>query len=89
MNACATPITNVDVPTNIFGNQLAATGDAYAGFYTYVDFGLGPGQNYREYARNQLLSPMEVGQTYLIQMQVSLSDNSYYATNSLVPILVP
>ena len=83
MNACATPITNVDVPTNIFGNQLAATGDAYAGFYTYVDFGLGPGQNYREYARNQLLSPMEVGQTYLIQMQVSLSDNSYYATNSL------
>ena len=83
MNACATEFSNVDVPTNIFGSQLAATGNGYAGFYTYVDFGTGPGQNYREYARTQLSSPLEVGETYLIQMQVTLADNSFYATNSL------
>lgn len=83
MNACAVDFSNIDVPNNIFGSQLAATGNGYGGFYTYVDFGTGPGQNYREYARTQLSAPLEIGETYLIQMQVSLADNSYYATTSL------
>jgi hypothetical protein len=83
MNACATPSSQVDVPTNIFGSQLAASGDGYAGFYTYVDFGSGPGENYREYLRSQLVTPMEVGQTYLVKMKISLADNSFYATNNL------
>ena len=78
-HSCSPMLSNASVPTNIFGMEPAATGDAYVGIYTYL-----PNTgDYREYATSQLTSPLVAGQTYDVSFKYSLSDNSMLATDNL------
>jgi hypothetical protein len=57
------------VPTNIFGHQLAASGNSYSGFISYYS-----GQtNLREFPACQLSSPLNIGERYYISFKVALS----------------
>jgi len=67
----------VGVPGNMFGNQLAVTGQAYAGFHAR------PTNLYREYVETPLSSPLVAGQTYLISFYVSLADQSQWAVDKI------
>lgn len=60
------------------GSQLPHSGNIYAGFYTYVN-----GNNWREYLQVQLASPMVVGIPYVVQLYVSLGEESQIATNNI------
>jgi len=61
-NVCNNLTTGwVGVPQNVWGNQLPITGDGYSALYT---FALDVDPNAREYIAAQLISPLEVGQTY-------------------------
>ena len=68
-NACASAsaIPPVSVPHNIWGDQIAHTGNAYAGF---VAFQLGS-TNSREYVGTQLNQTLIIGQKYFISFWVS------------------
>jgi len=57
------------VPVNIFGHQLAASGDAYAGFLSYST--LAP--NLREFPACNLSTPLNVGTKYFISFKIALS----------------
>lgn len=76
-NVCAT-VPNIDIPSNSFGNQPPFAGNAYAGFLLFY----GALANYREYLETQLTSPMIAGQTYNIELKVSLADNSLFSSPS-------
>ena len=61
-NACATPGSQVDVPSNLFSDdQPAHTGDAYGGFWTTTN------GDYREYVQAQLDEPLIAGECYYVQ----------------------
>ncbi len=64
------------VPVNIFGSQLARTGQGYIGFVTH--FGSG---NFREYLQVQLTSPLTAGTSYTATAYLTLSDGSGWATD--------
>ena len=67
-NAC--DITGfVDVPSNNFGNQLAHSGDGYAGFFVRSQT-----TDYFEYIQAPLTQPLEGGVTYHVSFYVSLAD---------------
>ena len=67
-----------DVPGNLFGSQLARTGNGYIG--GYIGYRLAPNENYREYLEVQLSSPLVAGQTYLVEAYLSMPDNvGWYA----------
>lgn len=72
-NACGGP--GFSIPSNAFGYQNAASGNAYAGFGNYMSEALYPG-NYREYIGGTLSSPLLVAVKYYISFKVSLSLNS-------------
>jgi hypothetical protein len=57
------------VPTNICGYQMAASGNAYAGFITYYSGGI----NEREFPACTLLSPLSIGTKYYVSFKVALS----------------
>lgn len=61
--------TDVGVPDNIQGSQLAHTGNGYTGFYTRES------SIWREYVQAPLLSPCIAGITYHVSFYVSLADN--------------
>ncbi len=75
-NTCNTGPT-VGVPTNVFGSQSAASGNAYIGLVDYYN-----GSAYREHIQNSI-PPLQVGSTYEVSMSVSLADNSLYGSNGL------
>jgi OmpA-OmpF porin, OOP family len=67
-NACNNNINgNLGVPQNNAGYQEPIIGNAYAGIYTYSNYG----QNVREYAATALQSPLIVGQSYYVMFYVS------------------
>ncbi len=68
-NACAPSniIAPVSVPHNIWGDQLAHTGNAYVGFATYS----AGTTNSREYIATQLIQPLAIGQKYFLSFYVS------------------
>ncbi|MBK9106284.1 MAG: gliding motility-associated C-terminal domain-containing protein [Saprospiraceae bacterium] len=67
-NAC--DITGfVDVPSNNFGNQLAHSGDGYAGFFVRSQT-----TDYFEYIQAPLIQPLEGGVTYHVSFYISLAD---------------
>lgn len=70
-NSCVP--TSVGVPGNIFGNQAARTGNAYAG--GFVGYLINPYQNYREYLQCQLTAPLVAGSTYRVEAYISLPEN--------------
>jgi len=63
------------VPSNSFGNELAKTGLAYAGFYT---FNKAQGDNGREYIQVKLNDTLEWGKKYF----VSNSSANYHITET-------
>jgi hypothetical protein len=71
-NSCApnTPGNSVSVPHNDLGYQIAANGNAYCGFYSYVHVSL----NQREYIGRQMTIPLIVGQKYFASIKVSLAN---------------
>lgn len=66
-NACAVG-SNVWVPDNLFGSQLARTGVGYAGFYTRES------SIWREYVQVPLTEPCVAGFTYVVSFYVSRAD---------------
>jgi hypothetical protein len=68
-NACApsTNIVPVSAPHNIWGDQLAHTGNAYAGFIAYKT----GAANAREFIATQLNQPLVSGQKYFLSFWVS------------------
>ena len=60
------------------GPQAPHSGNIFAGFYTQVG-----GSTWREYLQVQLTSPMVVGIPYVVQLYVSLGDESQNATNNI------
>jgi hypothetical protein len=67
------------VPMNEYGSEVAHSGQAYAGIYTFqIVFSLGA---IRDYLRTQLTSPLEAGESYTISFYYSLSDYSQFASS--------
>lgn len=81
-NTCATPQSQLDVPSNFAGKQDPRTGNAYAGFYASQDFQQ-PRLEYREYMQVTMDSFLVAGGVYTFEMYVSLGDNSNYASNKI------
>lgn len=75
-NACDTG-SNASVPVNSFGNTLARTGNAYAGFISMIEI------DSREYIQTQLTSHLLSGHNYGVTFYVSFSDVSKYASNTM------
>lgn len=62
------------------GTQNPRTGNAYVNLVTYGNGGCTP---YREYVQGTLSSPLVVGQTYKVEMYVTLADYSNKGTNNI------
>lgn len=80
-NSCASQGL-MSVPQNVYGDQMALTGSAYAGILTYD----GPNDpNYREYLGVELNETLIIGTKYFISYYVSRAGNFCvgYATNNL------
>ncbi len=70
-NECAED-TEVWIPDNMYGNQVAASGEGYVGIMVY-----GEGEK-REYISNPLVEAMEEGASYCVEFKVSLADVPLY-----------
>lgn len=70
-NACASSSVSVpiSVPHNIWGDQLAHTGNSYAAFIAYAS----AGSLTREFIATQLNQTLVIGQTYFLSFWVSSS----------------
>lgn len=79
-NTCGVPV--VSVPNNYFGRQMANSGEAYAGLFTYwknTDT-ISPQADYREYISVRLTDALLPGNTYYLSYYISRADNMHYAT---------
>lgn len=65
MNSCGTP----GVPSNIFGYQQAASGNAYVGGYNNVN----ASNAYKEYVTRSI-TPLQIGAAYEVSISVSLAN---------------
>lgn len=68
------------VPSNVFGEQTAQDGVAYAGLVTYSTGGK---RNYREYLQTKLKRPLGTGEMVCIEMYVSAADYTSFVTDGL------
>lgn len=82
LNSCSSSIY-ADVPTNYFGYQQAATGQAYIGGLMYGSFSTIYVADLREFFYVQLTTPLNIGTTYYVAFKVSLADNSGFAVNNI------
>lgn len=82
LHGCSTGIYS-DTPTNYFGYQVAAQGQAYGGALFYGSFLSSYLADTREHFYVTLSSPLVVGQTYYVQFKANLCDNSPFAVNRL------
>jgi OOP family OmpA-OmpF porin len=79
----------VKVPVNYMGSQNPSTGENYVGIVAFYGDEAGvlrdkPGyQSYTEYLQVELTQPLIAGNTYNINLKVSLADNSAYAVSGL------
>jgi hypothetical protein len=71
------------VPSNVFGNQYAFDGVAYAHFVSYAYFQMNFGTNVREMVWLELPDSLKSGQGYLFRFKISLADSAMYATNKI------
>lgn len=65
------------VPENIFGEQPALEGQAYAGIVTYAN----SKKNYREYLQQKLSRPLGNGELICVEFWVSCADKSLFVTD--------
>jgi hypothetical protein len=75
LNACNFGLNSV--PDNLLGSQPAASGNGYAGIYTFNE-----NTHWQEYLWSSL-APLEVGASYKVSIKVSLADESKFATKGL------
>ena len=88
-NICSSETNGLSVPSNLWGNQFAMSGNAYAGIYVFnstlppfpPEFTTAP--NGREYISVRLIHGLELGKRYFVRFFVSLADVSGYAVSSL------
>ena len=72
-NACSQA---VGVPNNVFGSELASTGEAYAGLVTFTN----GKKNYREYLCSKLTRTLVAGELICVEVNISSADLcSYYS----------
>lgn len=76
-NTCANQAL-IDAPQNFYGNQTAATGNAYAGIALF-----GAPVNNREYLYINLNQTLEAGRTYCVKFKASHADSSQLLTANL------
>jgi len=77
LNSCNTD--KYGVPVNMFGEQAAHSGSAYAHLILYY-----PMQgHYREYMQTELACRLEEGKEYLVSFFVSCADDSRYAIDAI------
>ncbi len=74
-NACGGPTSQMYVPDNILGSQLAITGDGYAGLLCKWLTG-----NYREYLMVPI-APLSAGTWYYLSFYVSLAETACGTAN--------
>ena len=67
------------MPANFIGNQSAHNGNGYMGTALY--YATNPG--FREYIVMSFTTPLLAGRTYELSWQISLADNSQYASDDL------
>src|SRR6185312_13708144 len=80
-NVCSTANSDaVHVPDNIWGNQNAKSGVAYAGIYAFDKFN--PNIS-REYIQAPLTTILTANHKYYVSFYASLADNSQYAVSSM------
>jgi hypothetical protein len=79
-NSCSQP-SACGTPSNVFGNQIPATGNAYCGFLN-----LWPGIGAREYLGAKLTQTLTIGQRYYTSMKVSLAERWL---NTGYPMFIP
>jgi len=72
------------VPNNVFGQQPASEGVAYAGLVTYS---AGGKRNYREYLQTKLTRPLNAGEMVCIEMYVSSADLCNFVTDGIGVLL--
>ncbi|MCW5907901.1 MAG: T9SS type A sorting domain-containing protein [Chitinophagales bacterium] len=81
-NECAPVSSDASVPSNIFGFQYPASGNAYAGFWAKNGT-----SEYREHLGIQLSSNLQIGIRYYVSLKVSLAtypvNNQYCGVNKL------
>jgi hypothetical protein len=77
MHSCGT--SNFSVPSNTWGNQPAATGQAYM---TTVTMSPSVATDYRENIYTQLIAPLTIGDLYHVSFKISFTESSQYATNN-------
>ena len=75
-NACDN--AGVGVPDNDSGHQLARTGNAYMGLYTYYS-----GMSVREYIQVKLIHQLKTNKNYCAEFYVSLADTFSLAANNI------
>ena len=73
----------VGVPSNIFGDQSAKSGDAYIGMGTYLN----NNSRYREYIFSKLSRPLAAGEKVCITMYYSAAENCQYVHDGLGVVL--
>lgn len=76
-NTCVLGSGTVGIPANLFGDQYAAEGSAYAGFYAYG------ANNLREYVSGALSETLTPGDQYCISFKVSRADFTYQAVENI------
>jgi OmpA-OmpF porin, OOP family len=72
-------ISQLYVPNNNCGFQLANNGNAYCGFYTYNSATI----NDREYLQSRLLDSLINNKRYIVSFYVSLADNALYSVSNI------
>jgi hypothetical protein len=78
LNVCG-PAGTTNTANNYFGNQSPNSGSGYIGLSTWYQ----SIPQFREYVQTQLSSPLVAGQTYRIEMYVSLGDNTTHLTDGI------
>ncbi|MFM2223996.1 MAG: hypothetical protein RJA07_198 [Bacteroidota bacterium] len=68
-------------PSNLFGYQIASSGNAYCGFISFLYSS--PYIDLKEFIGCQLINSLVVGQKYFVSFKISLSDSSVYATGKI------
>lgn len=81
-HSCTTS-PNTDVPSNICGYQLAATGNAYIGLLFYGSFAQTLSPDTREFATGTLSQPLNIGTTYYVSFKVARMNASSHAVDHL------
>jgi len=82
-HSCCQPsgLTNeiCGMPYNAFGDQHAASGNAYVGVYCF--YLVQP--QLREYIQVELTNPLEQGKSYLVSFYTSVGDNGLYGISTM------